>query len=201
MSARPRPDAVAPVTGVVVRPLVPADAARVGRLTLAAYDRYGHIDGPYRDHLADPLRRLDGCTSLLVAELHGEVVGTVTFVLPGDAEWEGRAEPAGDAGFRMLAVDPALEGRGVGRCLVGACVELARSQGRRRLVIVTMAWMDRAQRMYARLGFVRRPDLDVRFPSGVGYVLTRDLSADAHRHFAAPGPVPDPLPWFTDVWD
>lgn len=195
-----RPAPVAPADRVLIRPFVPADAARVGQLTLAGYDRYGRIDGPYRDHLGDPLRRIDRCTALLVAELDGEAVGTVTFVLPGDDEWEGRAEPEGDAGFRMLAVDPSVEGSGVGRSLVAACVDLARTHGCRRLVIVTMAWMDRAQRMYARLGFVRRPDLDVRFPSGDGYVLTFDLTPDAHRHFPAAGPTPDPLPWFTDVW-
>lgn len=200
MSAPPRPDGAAPTGRVVIRSLVPADADRVGALTLAGYDRYGRIDGPYRDHLGDPRRRIDRCTAVLVAELDGEVVGTVTFVLPGDEEWEGRAEPAGDAGFRMLAVDPRLEGRGVGRALVAACIDLARRHRRRRVVIVTMAWMDRAQRLYAGLGFVRRPDLDVRFPSGVGYVLTLDLTADADRHFPAPRAVPDPLPWFTEVW-
>lgn len=201
MSALPRPDPLAPLDRVRLRPLHRDDADRVGRLTLAGYDRYGRIDGPYRDHLADPLQRIDRCSALLVAELDGEVVGTVTFVLPDDGEWEGRAEPEGDASFRMLAVDPAAEGRGIGRALVTACIELARQHDCRRLVIVTMAWMDRAQRMYAGLGFARRPDLDVRFPSGVGYVLTLDLTPDAHQHFPAPGPVPDPLPWFTEVWD
>jgi GNAT superfamily N-acetyltransferase len=200
MSALPHPDPLVPRERVRIRPLRPADAARVGRLTLAGYDRYGRIDGPYRDHLADPLQRIGRCTALLVAELDGEVVGTVTFVLPGDDEWEGRAAPEGDASFRMLAVDPTAEGRGVGRALVAACISLAHRHGCRRLVIVTMAWMDRAQRMYAQLGFARRPDLDVRFPSGVGYVLTLDLTDDADEHFPAPGPTPDPLPWFTDVW-
>lgn len=200
MSALPHLDAIVPPDRVRIRPLHPADAARVGELTLAGYDRYGRIDGPYRDHLADPLQRIDRCSALLVAELDGEVVGTVTFVLPGDGEWEGRAAPEGDASFRILAVDPAAEGHGVGRALVTACIDLARQHGCRRLVIVTMAWMDRAQRMYAGLGFARRPDLDVRFPSGVGYVLTLDLTPDAHEHFPAPGPVPDPPPWFTDVW-
>jgi poly-gamma-glutamate capsule biosynthesis protein CapA/YwtB (metallophosphatase superfamily) len=39
-----------------------------------------------------------------------------------------------------------------------------------RLVIISMHWMTRAHRLYERrYGFVRRPDLDVRFPSGVGW--------------------------------
>jgi len=200
MSALPDPDPVAPQDRVRIRPLRPDDAARVGRLTLEGYDRYGRIDGPYRDHLADPLQRVDRCTTLLVAELDGEVVGTVTFVLPGDQEWEGRPEPEGDASFRMLAVAPQAEGHGVGRALVAACIDLATEHRCRRLAIVTMAWMDRAQRLYTGLGFQRRPDLDLRFPSGTGYVLTLDLVPDAPRYFPTPGPIPDPLPWFTDVW-
>ncbi|MEX2550598.1 MAG: GNAT family N-acetyltransferase [Nitriliruptoraceae bacterium] len=179
----------------------PEESARIGEITLTSYDAYGTIDGPYRDYLADPTQRLDGCTALLVAELDGHVVGTVTFVLPGDAGWEDRAAPQGDAGFRVLAVDPAAEGHGVGRRLVVACIERARALSKRRLVIVTMAWMHRAHRLYEGLGFVHRPDLDVRFPSGVGHVLTLDLTPDAPRHFPPPGPVPDEVPWFEDVWE
>lgn len=178
----------------------PEEADRVGQLTLDSYDGYGRIEGPYRDHLADPRRRLGQCTDLLIAEAGTEVVGTVTFVLPGDGEWEGRAVPEGDASFRMLAVDPRAEGLGVGRALVTACIDRARAHGARRIVITTMAWMDRAQRMYARLGFERRPDLDVRFPSGIGYVLTYDLTPDASAWFPPPGPVPTEPPWYEDVW-
>jgi ribosomal protein S18 acetylase RimI-like enzyme len=185
---------------VRIRTMHPHEAGLVGALTLASYDAYGRIEGPYRDHLADPLSRLDRCTDLLVAELDGEVVGTVTFVLPHDREWEGRAVAEGDASFRMLAVDPRAEGIGIGRLLVRTCIDRARAEGSRRIVITTMAWMDRAQRMYARLGFRRRPDLDIRFPSGIGYVLTYDLTADAAAAFPAPGPVPAEPPWYEDVW-
>lgn len=178
----------------------PEEADRVGQLTLDSYDAYGRIEGPYRDHLADPRRRFDRCTDLLVADLDGEVVGTVTFVLPGDGEWEGRAVPEGDASFRMLAVDPHAEGRGIGQALVRTCIDRARAHGARRLVITTMAWMDRAQRMYAQLGFQRRPDLDIRFPSGIGYVLTYDLDPDAADAFPTPGPVPSEPPWYEEVW-
>ena len=200
MSALPVTDPLPPPDRVVIRPLRAGDQDRVGALTLAGYDRYGRIEGPYRAYLADPGRRVDDCTAVLVAELDGEVVGTVSFVLPGDAGWEGRAEPEGDAGFRVLAVAPEAEGHGVGRQLVTACLDLARQHGRRRIVIVTMSWMDRAQRMYIQLGFRRRPDLDVRFPGGLGYVLTFDLTPDAAAGFPPPGPVPDPIPWYEDVW-
>jgi GNAT superfamily N-acetyltransferase len=187
--------------GVMIREMTPADADRVGQLTLASYDRYGRITGPYRTFLAEPARRADGVTSLLVAELDGAVVGTVSFVLPSDREWEGPAEPDGDAAFRVLAVDSDVEGRGVGRRLVERCLELAREHGCRRIVISSMAWMDRAHRLYLDLGFARRRDLDVRFPGGDGVVFTYDLTPDAADHFRPPGPVPDQIPWFEDVWE
>lgn len=176
------------------------ESSRVGALTLAAYDRYGTISGPYRELLADPARRLVGCTALLVAEVDGEVVGTVTDVRPGDLQWEGRPIAEGDCGFRMLAVDPAAEARGIGRALVTTCLDRARAEGRHRAVITSMAWMTRAHRLYVQLGFLRRPDLDVRFPGGDGWVFTCDLTDEASTRFPPPGPVPDPLPWFEDVW-
>lgn len=185
---------------VRVRPMRPDDAAEVGRLTLASYDAYGFIGGTYREELGDPVQRLGGAAAVLVAELAGRVVGTVTYVLPGDDQWEGRPIPEGDCGFRVLAVDPSAEGSGIGRHLVEHCLERARADGRHRLVITTMEWMTRAHALYDRLGFVRRPDLDIRFPSGVGFVFTRDLTPDAPARFPAPGPVPAEPPWYEDAW-
>ena len=176
-----------------------AESDRVGRLTLAAYDGYGSMQGEYRAYLGDPLRRVDGCSALLVAELQGDIVGTVTLVQPGDEQWEGRAAD-GDHGFRVLAVDPGAEGRGVGRRLVEVSLEHARGQGARRVFIMSMRWMVRAHRLYEGLGFVRRADLDVRFPSGDGVAFTCDLSPDADQHFAPPGPVPPEPPWYEDAW-
>ncbi len=186
---------------VVVRRMRLGEAAQVGALTLAAYDAYGSIQGDYRRYLADPLERLDGSSGLFVAEVEGRVVGTVTYVEPQDREWEGRAAPEGDAGFRVLAVDPTVEGLGVGGLLVERCVALARSRRRARIVIVSMGWMHRAHHLYLRRGFVRRPDLDVTFPSGVGVVFQLDLHEDAAARFPPPGPVPGSPLWFEDVWD
>jgi len=185
---------------MIVRPMRRDEVEEVGAITLAGYDAYGRIEGEYRAFLADPSARIDGCTALLVAELDGRVAGTVTYVLPGDAQWEGRAVDDGDAGFRVLAVAPHAEGRGVGRALVEACLARSRARGRRRVIITSMAWMTRAHRLYEGSGFVRRPDLAVRFPSGDGVVFTLDLVAEAAEHFPPPGPIPEEPPWFEDVW-
>ncbi len=187
-------------TGLRIREFRPQDAEAVGQLTLAAYDAYGTIGGEYRAYLADPRRRVGACAALLVAELDGKVVGTVTFVVPGDEAWEGPKPPPGDASFRVLAVAPEAEGSGAGRALVTRCLEVARELGRHRIFIVSMAWMTRAHALYEKLGFERRPDLDVRFPAGDGYMYQYDLTEQASARFPEPGPVPDAIPWFEDAW-
>ncbi len=65
----------------------------------------------------------------------------------------------GEAQFRLLAVDPRARGRGAGAALVGACTERAASD-RQPILITTTKWLESAQRIYSRFGFVRRPDRD-----------------------------------------
>lgn len=192
--------------GITIRPLAADDAdevRRVGDLTLAAYDASGgRISGEYREWLGDPARRVGLAEAVLVAvdDATGEVLGTVTFVLPGDEEFE-HPTSEGDAGFRILAVDPAAQGRGVGDRLVDECLRRARAVGAHRLVITSMTYMTRAHGMYLRRGFVRRPDLDVVFPgeNGVGWIFTLDLTDEAEARFGPPGPPREPV-WYEDAW-
>lgn len=189
------------MTAPRVRPIRPDDHGVVGRLLVASYDAVGQFNDGYRNFLADPDRWVPGSTEALVAvDDHDTPIGCVAFVLPGDEEFEGIDPPAGDAGFRFLAVAPRAQGSGAGRVLVEAVIQRARARDCRRIAIHTMAFMTGAHRLYERLGFVRRPDLDVVFPAGPGYALTLDLTDDAADHFPPPGPVPDEPPWFEDAW-
>lgn len=184
-----------------LRPMRPDDHDRVASLLLAAYDAVGTMTGPYRDHLGDPASWAAGATAALVAvDDTDRPVGCVAFTLPGDEGFENLRVPAGDAGFRFLAVDPSAQGNGAGRTLVRACVDLARALTASRMLIHSMEWMTAAHRLYLSEGFDRRRDLDVIFPGGVGYGFTRDLADDAATRFPPPGPVPDPPPWYEDVW-
>lgn len=184
-----------------IRPIRPDDHARVGALLVASYDAVGPFDDHYRGYLAEPDRWVPRCTEVLVAVDEDDTpVGCVAFVLPGDESFEGTTPPAGDAGFRFLAVDPAAQGSGAGGALVDAVVARARDHGCRRIAIHTMAFMEAAHRLYQGRGFVHRRDLDVVFPAGVGYGMTLDLAEDADAHFAPPGPIPDEPPWFEDAW-
>ncbi|MGC4781423.1 GNAT family N-acetyltransferase [Micromonospora zamorensis] len=157
------------MTGLRVRPAEPADFPAVARLTVAAYEADGQLKGEhgYGEVLADvSSRAASGEVLVAVDEVTDAVLGSVTFVLPGTpfAELSG----PGEAEFRMLAVDPGAQGRGVGAALAQACVARAVELGCTALVICVRAGMaDSAHRLYSRLGFVRAPEKDWAPTAGV----------------------------------
>jgi GNAT superfamily N-acetyltransferase len=146
---------------VALRVARPDEYAAVGRLTVTAYDKSGQLSAGtgYERVLADVASRAaDGTVLVAVDEPTGRLFGTVTFVLPGSRYAE-LARP-GEAEFRMLAVDPVAQGRGVGRLLVAECLCRAAEAGCGAVVICYRDFVDAAARLYARLGFDRLPDRD-----------------------------------------
>jgi hypothetical protein len=121
---------------VEIRAATPTDFARIGELSVAAYRADGQL-GPGTDYartLADVARRAAHGEVLCAVDAEsGEVLGAVTYVLPGPAT---------------------------------------------------------ARRLYARLGFVRDPDLDWQPVPAVTLLGLRLDLIGAHRSV----PVPPPLP-------
>ena len=148
------------MTDFQVRPARPADHAAVAALTVAAYDADGFLAGDkqYAAELSDVGSRSSRATLLVAAEEGGTVLGAVTFCRPPSPYAE-VARP-GESEFRMLAVDPAARGRGVGAALVEACLELARAHGDHALVLSSQPQMRAAHRLYERLGFRPVPERD-----------------------------------------
>lgn len=182
----------------VVRGATAADAAAVADVTLAAYGALPWSpSAAYVQRLGDGSARV-AAGDVLVAEIDGTVVGTTTVVMAGDDRFE-HPPRHGDGGFRMLAVAPTAQGRGVGRALADACLDRLRAAGARRVLITTMEQMAAARVMYTSMGFVRRGDLDVRYPGGRGLVMALDLVAVEPGTFAPAGPVPDEAPWYEDA--
>ena len=142
-----------------LRRATPDDLSTVGDLTTAAYEEFltGTEDG-YREQLRDAERRFREA-ELWVAVVDGDVVGTVTYCPPG-SPWRELARADTDGEFRMLAVDPAARGRGVGLALAQLCEERARTHGANRLVLSSLPQMASAHRIYAKLGLTRLPGLD-----------------------------------------
>ncbi len=153
---------------VTVEDAVPADFARISALTAGVYRDERLASEQYLGQLADVEGRA-GRATLLVAREGGHVVGAVALVLAGDFG-EVTASPD-EAAFRMLVVDPAVRGRGVGELLVRACLERARAAGLRRMVLSTDPRMTAAHRLYDRLGFTRLPERDWSPVPGVDLVV------------------------------
>ena len=157
---------------ILVRPARAEELALVGELTYQAYAAEGFIgaDDDYAEQLRDAARRA-GEAELYVAELGGDLAGTVTFCPEGSAWCE--VAVAGEGEFRMLAVAPAARRQGVAAALASACVERARELGYRALVLCSMPAQWQAQRLYERLGFRRTPGLDWSPVAGVELLAFR----------------------------
>ena len=103
------------------------------------------IAADFVDHL-DPAR--EACW---IAERNGSPVGCVFLV---QARAEASREPvAGTAQLRLLLVDPAARGLGIGARLVDECERFARRNGYKRIVLWTNSVLVAARAIYAKAGY------------------------------------------------
>jgi ribosomal protein S18 acetylase RimI-like enzyme len=162
MSTRPTPatpSASEPPGGFELRPVRAEELVEVGRLTAEVYVGDGFVDAAdeYVDQLADTARRAREA-EIWVAADNDQVIGSVTFCVAGTPFREIARDDEGE--FRMLAVNQAARGRGVGQALVELCLRRSREMGYAGVRMSTMDRMTSAHRVYERLGFVRAPDDD-----------------------------------------
>ena len=141
-----------------IRDARPDEYADVGELVVDVYASLVPDLGDYADDLRDVVGRVAAGVLVWVAEEDGVLTGTVSYV-PGPGPYGEFDDPNG-AGIRMLAVLPEFQGRGIGEALVRACLDRAAADGRARVYLDTTQWMQTAQRLYRRIGFVRAPELD-----------------------------------------
>jgi ribosomal protein S18 acetylase RimI-like enzyme len=136
------------------------ELAAVGDLVADTYVGGGFVaaDSPYVAELRAVRRRWLEADLLVARAERGAVVGTVTFCLP-QTPWTDVSGP-GEAEFRMLAVAPSQQRRGIGGMLVGECLRRGAAAGATAIVISTTPTMTAAHLMYQSMGFVRRPERD-----------------------------------------
>jgi ribosomal protein S18 acetylase RimI-like enzyme len=131
---------------VSVRPARADDADRLLAIDRATWSRESSpapapSQGPFFNERTQP-------ENVLVAELDGDVAGWGKIDHPTElASSEHVWHVFG------LAVDPAFEGRGVGRALMEALMAMARERGGSRMTLRVFATNPRALRLYERLGF------------------------------------------------
>jgi ribosomal protein S18 acetylase RimI-like enzyme len=145
---------------LTVRLARPGELEEVGRLTVEAYLADGLVNpsGAYAASLADASRRASDAELLVAVDPEGMLLGTVTVCTPGSPLAE--CSRPGELEFRMLAVVPRARRRGVGEVLVRTVLTRAIEIGAHRVVLLTGEKMHAAQRLYARLGFIRIPERD-----------------------------------------
>lgn len=78
-----------------------------------------------------------------IVERAGEIVGSVFLVRESDAV----------ARLRLLLVEPAARGLGIGKRLVDECIRFARRSGYRQIILLTESTLKGAQHIYQKAGF------------------------------------------------
>lgn len=146
---------------MLIRAATPDEYGPIGELAVRVYLAEGFIrpDSHYPSVLRDVASRAEKAELVVAVDDGGRLLGTVTYA-PGDSPYAETTESPDEAAFRMLVVDPAARGQGVGAALVAWCVERARADGARVLRLSTQPEMAAAGRIYQRLGFVRTPAKD-----------------------------------------
>jgi len=152
-----------------IRDLRPSEFESLGRLMVRVYSSLEGFPTPaeqpaYYELLANigQFSERPHARVLVAVDRSGTILGGVVYF--GDMAHYGSggiaSEERNASGIRLLGVDPAHRGAGVGRALTNACIELAREAGHAQVVLHTTQVMRAAWSLYERLGFVRAPELD-----------------------------------------
>ncbi len=165
---------------VMVREARPEELEAIGRLYERSWAEFAEAVGQdtWRRMRANfsKLAERAAYSDILVAERGGAIAGAVTYTGPDTrpAELPGplRLIPRHWAYVGILAVAPEHRGLGIGRALTAACIDRARRDGAPAIGLGTRPPMAAAQRLYERMGFGRRPDLE----EGQGDYLVYELA-------------------------
>jgi putative acetyltransferase len=140
---------------ITIRPIVPGDAAALAgviRNTLAEYGAAKPGTAYYdaaTDHLPELFQRTPR-SAYFVAEQNGEVLG-------GGGIFPTENLPTDTVELVKLYLLPAARGQGVGKALIGHCLQAARANGYARLYLETTEELTQAIPLYEKLGFTYLP--------------------------------------------
>jgi GNAT superfamily N-acetyltransferase len=146
-----------------------SDAENLNRIAVSAFDQF-------QDHYSDwPAMRaglsktsdLGVSGEVIIAEFQGAFAGAVAYFGPNSqkAAFFDQRWPI----IRMLVVDPAFRGKGIGRALSDACIARARRDGSPIIALHTSPIMSVALPMHLKMGFVKAHDAPPIF--GVAYAV------------------------------
>ena len=129
------------------------DADAVNAIARAAFQQY---QGRYDDwtaflHGVGAMSTLAKTSEIIVAVTDGRIAGAVGYVGP-DLPKPAQFDPSW-AIIRLLVVDPAARGQGLGRALTLECIRRAERDHAAVIALHTSPFMTVALDMYRRLGF------------------------------------------------
>jgi putative acetyltransferase len=134
----------APASEIGIRQFQAGDAAAFRRLNEEWITRYFRIEAKEELVLADPQRAiLDSGGRILFATAGERCVGCCGLIRLNEKEFE----------VAKMAVEPSYQGAGIGRRLLQAVIDEARSAGAQRLYLETNHALTPAIRLYECLGF------------------------------------------------
>lgn len=153
----------------IVRNATSDEFDRIGKLLVKVYSQ---LEGfPKESEQPDYYKMLANIgemtkkpeTELLISvSPEGEIAGAVVYF--ADMKYYGSGGTAtkeqNASGFRLLGVDSAFRGKGIGKALTNECIRKAREKKQQQVVIHTTMAMKTAWKMYESVGFKRSEDLD-----------------------------------------
>jgi GNAT superfamily N-acetyltransferase len=146
------------MTDIRIRDYESSDAEEVNRIAVEAFSQFRDR---YQDWAAmhaslSTKSDLSASGEVIIAELQHACAGAVAYFGPHrpkaaffDQNW-----PI----IRMLVVDPAFRGKGIGRALTDECITRARRDGSPIVALHTSPIMTVALPMYLRMGFAKAYD-------------------------------------------
>ena len=157
------------MAGIRLRDYESADAENLNRIAVSAFDQF-------RDHYEDwpamlaglsKTSALSASSEIIIAELEDQFAGAVAYFGPNSqkASFFDQRWPI----IRMLVVDPAFRGQGIGRVLSNECIARAKRDGLPVIALHTSPIMSIALPMYMKMGFVKAYDAPPIF--GVTYAV------------------------------
>jgi predicted N-acetyltransferase YhbS len=130
-----------------------ADAPAVNELAVAAFEQFRseYSDWPAMMSAIGRMSALAEIGEIVVAQREQRIIGAVAYIPAGlpKADFFDQSWPI----IRMLVVDPAFRGDGVGRALTEECLNRARRDGSAVIALHTSPIMKVALPMYLRMGF------------------------------------------------
>ena len=141
-----------------IRDYQSSDAEDLTRLAVAAFGQFGDHYQDWPAMLAGLSKTSDLSASgeVIIAELQARFAGAVAYFGPHrpKAAFFDQSWPI----IRMLVVDPAFRGKGIGHALSNECIARAKRDGAPLIALHTSPIMTVALPMYLKMGFVKAYD-------------------------------------------